>query len=152
MRTFTYWFQSNRWNDEVTKFLFHPDRAWNQIPTHGNQNGISAENIWGSNNFGAGFLFLQVEMEGTDMKLSHECISPNVYQDPHHTSCPNHQSFISTPTPKKMLKHVKPSIFFFWNKISAKALVPCFQLAPSPIHFLQKPYNCYGPRDLNHWT
>lgn len=99
----------------------------------------------------AGFLFLQVELEGTNMKLSHECISPNVYQDPHHTSCPI-KSYISTPTPKKKLKHVKPSSCFFWNKFSTKALVPCFQLAPSPKTPPPKTIKCYGLRDLNHWT
>ena len=103
MRTFTYWSQSNRWNDEVTKFLFHPDRAKStQIPTHGNQNGISAENIWGSNS--SGRVSVPSSRIGRNkyesMKLSHECISPNVYQDPHHTSCPNNHSYISTP-PKK---------------------------------------------------
>lgn len=115
--------------------------------------------IFGVQTLRAGFLFLQVELEGTNMKLSHECISPNVYQDPHHTSCPI-KSYISTPTPKKKLKHVKPSSCFFfeikfppkpWSLVFNWPWSLVFNWHRAPKHLLGVQL-LPGPRDLNHWT
>ena len=67
-----------------------------------------------------------------DMKLSHDMYFSQRIPRPTSYKLPN-QIIHFYPHPKKEVETCKTfKLFFFWNKISAKALVPCFQLAPSP--------------------